>query len=70
MENDSLCVLFLKPEPVLKMPCNGLSLTVFIACQIDGFRLVCKSLEICNNFFLVCRNLIVRLEPVFYVYAQ
>ena len=70
VENYPVGVFRLESQTVLKMPRYGLSLTVLIACQIDNFSLVCQSLEFGNDLFLVCRNLIGRLESVFYVYAK
>ena len=70
VEHNSLRVLRLESQIVLEVPGYGFSLAVFIGCQIDGVCLCGQSLKVCNHLFLVCRNLIFGLEPVFYVYAQ
>ena len=64
MEYNSFCVLALEFELVLKVPCNSLSLTVFIRCQVNGFRLGCQSFKLAYNLLFVCRNYILGLESL------
>lgn len=70
MENNSSGLGRFKLQCLSQMPCNSLSLTVFIGCQPYYRSLLGCSLELCNHFLLVWRYLILRYKPVFYVYPQ
>ena len=70
MEDDAAGVLFLEAEGLEKVPGNGFSLAVFIGCEPYGMGSLGCTLEFGNKFLLFSRDNIVRLEPVFNVYAQ
>ena len=62
VENYAVRVLRLKAEHFVKMPGYGLSLTVLIGCEPDGFRLLGCGLKLLYKLLLVGRDLILRRE--------
>ena len=70
VKNNALCAVNGQIEHLCQVPCNGLSLAVFIGCQPHGFGTVCEAREFIYKFALVCRYLIEWLVLVIYIYAE
>ena len=69
MEDYAAGTCRIQSQRLPQMPCDGLSLTVLIGCKPYHRRLVGCRLEICHDFFLVRRHLVLRSEAVLDVYT-
>ena len=57
-------------QRLLQMPCNGLSLAVFIICQPHRVGLFHRFLQVGHQLVLLLGNLVLRLILVLYVYTH
>ena len=67
VEDNAPGVLGLESEHLEQMPCDGLSLAVFITCKPHDFTLRSLILEFLDLFHLVFGNLIQRREAMLHV---
>ena len=62
VEHNAVCIFLVESQHFAKVPRNGFSLAVFIACEPNFLGFLCVLSQVCNDFFLFLGNFVVGLQ--------